>query len=109
MLQLRLALLQKLVENLYEDYQIQNQPLQVRAVYLMEEVGEVAKEIRLIANSSPEASREEELADELMDVIVVCLGIANHAGLNMERAWFENYNKHRDRINAGKVGDQWTL
>lgn len=71
---------------------------------LVEEVGELAREINHRYGTKPRKADEpeQELATELADVLFVVLAIANEQGIDLERALEGVLEKYRVRD-----GDRW--
>ncbi|MFC1660057.1 nucleotide pyrophosphohydrolase [Gemmatimonadota bacterium] len=72
---------------------------------LMEEVGELARELNHRYGSKPKRPEEpdQDLALELADVLFVLLVIANEQGLDLDDAFRRVLEKYRKRD-----GDRWT-
>ena len=72
---------------------------------LVEEVGELARELNHLYGSKPKRPEEpdQELAMELADVLFVLLVIANEQGLDLDEGLTRVLEKYRRRD-----GDRWT-
>ena len=66
---------------------------------MIEETGEVSREINHLCGPKKKKSTEEtkELADELADVIFTVCCIANPLGINLNDAWKRTMDKLRKR------------
>lgn len=72
---------------------------------LVEEVGELARELNHRYGHKPKKTDESErdLAIELGDVLFVLLALANEQGIDLESAFANVMEKYRDRDS-----DRWT-
>ena len=68
---------------------------------LVEEVGELGRELNHRFGSKKKKSTEEEgnLGDEIADIIFTLACIANPQGIDLEKAWQKNLAKHYGRDN----------
>ncbi|MCY0876739.1 MAG: hypothetical protein OWT28_10800 [Firmicutes bacterium] len=81
-----------------------SQDLPLNVMLLVEEVGEVAKEVRRLtkAHQSGQASDVEKatshLREELADCLAYVVKLANYTGIDLEEAYVEKmrYNIHRE-------------
>lgn len=66
---------------------------------LIEEVGELAREINHLYGPKPKKSSEDkrELGEEIADVIFTLFCLANSKGINLDEAWKQIIDKHNTR------------
>jgi len=70
-----------------------------KLVMLMEEVGELAKAIRgVVGLKFSSTTEKKEVADELADVQIVLLGLAQLLEINLANALKEKEAKNQERI-----------
>ena len=77
--------LQTLVHQVRQDRGFTMEPLQIFAL-LNEEVGEVATELKRTWSPNYDGFSKDALADELADVLVCLLALANQFFINLEQA-----------------------
>jgi NTP pyrophosphatase (non-canonical NTP hydrolase) len=72
---------------------------------LVEEVGELARELNHRYGSKPKKSDEpaHEIADELADILFVIIAIANEQGIDLDTAFRDVLHKYETRD-----ADRWT-
>jgi NTP pyrophosphatase (non-canonical NTP hydrolase) len=69
-----------------------------KLVQLVEEVGEVARAVRKSAGMKfTDTTKQTELADELADVLIVLLGMATLADIDIHDAFVAKEEKNRKR------------
>jgi NTP pyrophosphatase (non-canonical NTP hydrolase) len=80
-------------------------PPLVNLARLVEEVGELSRELNHRYGSKRKRSNEPEtdLAIEMADVLFVLIALANEQGVDLEHAFERVMQKYRDRD-----GDRWT-
>lgn len=68
---------------------------------LMEEVGELAREVNHRFGPKQKKASEEakELSDEIADIVFTLTCLANSQGIDLEKAWQKNIDKHYGRDN----------
>ncbi|MBP3962355.1 MazG nucleotide pyrophosphohydrolase domain-containing protein [Paenibacillus lignilyticus] len=71
--------------------------IEQRMLYLMTEVGELAKEV-LSVSFHPDAERKENLGHEMYDVVWNIFDLANMLGIDLEQAF-----KEKMRINSTRT------
>ena len=65
---------------------------------LGEEIGELFKAVRNTEDLAIDAaSPVNEVADELADVMIMLIAVANHSGINLEAAFREKEEKNKTR------------
>jgi NTP pyrophosphatase (non-canonical NTP hydrolase) len=74
-------------------------PPLVNLARLMEEVGELARELnhRYGAKTKKPGEEEQDLALELADVLFVLLALANEQGIDLDEAFHRTLEKYRAR------------
>lgn len=81
-----------------------SQDLPVNVMLLVEEVGEVAKEVRRIgrANELGQSDRlaaaKQHLREELADCLAFIVKLANYTGIDLEEAYVEKMQVNIERI-----------
>lgn len=76
--------LQKLIQQLEDEKGWNNEP-DAKLVFLMEEVGEVAKCVRMMRTKTPTKDDLRDLNHEFADVIQHLVSLANTFGLDLEQ------------------------
>ena len=86
--------LQNLVGKIRQERGFTMDPLRI-FVLLNEEVGEVARELKRTWSPNYEAFSKRDLEDEIADVLVCLLALANQFGIDLEQALMEKL-LHKD-------------
>ncbi len=82
-------------------------PTQSRALDLVSEVGEVAKEILKMTNyGTKEPEPRAEIKDELGDVYFSLLALAESVNVNLEEALQLALEKYSKRLQKGSAGSE---
>lgn len=91
--------IQKDVDEWMAQYKEGYWPLHAQLARLMEEVGELAREINHVAGPKKKKVSEMEanLADELADVFFTLTTIANSQGIDLDDAWQKVMSKYYER------------
>jgi NTP pyrophosphatase (non-canonical NTP hydrolase) len=85
-------------------------PLQARALDLVSEVGEVAKEIlKMTDYGAKKPSYREEIKSELGDVYFSLLALSDSAGVHLEEALELVLEKYKHRLKKGSAGSEVEL
>lgn len=82
--------LQRLVNKVRQERGFTMDPLKI-FVLLNEEVGEVATELKRTWSPNYEAFSKQDLEDELADVLVCLLALANQFEINLEEVLIEKF------------------
>lgn len=93
-----LADFQFYVQEMFRERGFDEDSIEKRFLFLMEECGELAKAARKHANFRlAEDSQTKETAEEAADVLIILLAICNELGIDLEQAFREKEerNKHR--------------
>lgn len=80
--------LQHLVNKIRQERGFTMDPLRI-FILLNEEVGEVARELKRTWSPNYEAFSKADLADELADVLVCLLALANQFDIDLEKVFIE--------------------
>ena len=90
---------QKLVDKWIQDYGVRYFSELTNMAMLTEEVGEVARIIarRYGEQSEKESDKNKDLGDEMADVLLVLICLANQTGINLEEALKKNLHKKTTR------------
>ncbi len=93
--------LQNYVKMMLELRNLKGNPPELEMLMLTEEVGELAKAIRKDYSSlKTDKNKEhhyEKASSEIVDVLIVLLGLCNSLDINLEEAFLEKENKNIKR------------
>jgi NTP pyrophosphatase (non-canonical NTP hydrolase) len=93
-----LADLQNYVRRLEEERGFAAQTTVEKCLLLGEEIGELFKAVRNAEDIAIDAaSPVNEVADELADVMIMLIAVANHSGIDLETAFREKEEKNKTR------------
>lgn len=93
---------QKEVDDWVGQYKEGYWPLHIQLARLMEEVGELAREVNHQAGPKNKKDSEPrgDMGGEMADVIFTITAMANAAGIDLDQAWQEMITKYNTRDQA---------
>ncbi len=94
--------IQKNVDDWVGQYKEGYWPEHIQLARLMEEVGELAREVnhKYGPKKKKEAEQTGEIANEMADIIFTIAAMANAAGLDLDQAWQKMMSKYYKRDEA---------
>lgn len=90
---------QTYVGDLEKERGFDQQTLVEKCLLLGEEVGELFKSVRNHSQIAvDESARVSPVAEELADVMIMMVSVANHAGVDLETAFREKEETNKNRV-----------
>jgi len=86
-----------------DDWQKKSKPVdeKVELLFLMEEVGELAEMIRKQSGQKARKKIKLDLAEEIGDILVCLMTLANRYGIDLEKAFLKSKKKIQQRHKNG--------
>jgi NTP pyrophosphatase (non-canonical NTP hydrolase) len=98
--------IQEIIKRFCGDHNLDS-PLEHRALDLLSEVGEVAKEILKMSDYGKKPIQiNDEVKSEIGDVLFVLVIIANQLNISLDEALAEVLQKYEKRLEKGGIGSE---
>jgi NTP pyrophosphatase (non-canonical NTP hydrolase) len=89
---------QNIIEKLMIHHGFDKRSLELQAMMMAEETGEVCKAIRNIVLKGKSPERKQELAEELVDVLNYVCWLAKVNDIDLSATFFEKNTKNQSRV-----------